>query len=98
MRRSVVSTVWRRKVAHRLRGGAAPALGPGKMRRELRHGIAKSFVDLALREVARLFEVRAREIGPAEPRACEIGAFEERLAQFRPAQIGAVETRIAGGA
>ena len=64
------------------------------MRRELRQGITKGFVDLPLSEIAGLFQDRAGEICADEPRAREVGAFEQRIAEIRTSEIGAVETRI----
>ena len=82
-------------IGEHLRDRAAPSLGPPQMRWKKRLSIAQGLIDLALREVARLLQAGAREIGSAEFRSCEIGAVEKRLAQIRSAQIGAVEPCIA---
>ena len=92
---AVVRAVARLEPAHDLSGAAAPASGPDKMSRKDGQRIAQRLVDLALREIARVVEVGAGEIGAVEPGAQEIGALEQRFAQIRAAQIGAVEPRVA---
>ncbi|MEE9589500.1 MAG: hypothetical protein V3V97_15940, partial [Hyphomicrobiaceae bacterium] len=83
------------QISYGLRVASAPAFRPDKIRRKQRQGIAKGFVDLALREVPRVFEARACEVRPAELRTREIGALKPRVAKIRSAQIGTVKPRVA---
>ena len=82
------------QTAHGLTSTAAPAFRPDEVRRKLSQGVAKGFVDLSLGEIAGFFQDRAGKICPNEPRAREIGALEQRIAEIRASEIGTVETRI----
>ena len=64
------------------------------MRRKQREGVAHGLLDLALCQIARLLQARAREIGTRELGVDEIGAIKERLAKIGAGEIGAVEPGV----
>jgi len=75
--------------------GASPGFRPGQIRRKQREGVAHGLLDLALCQIARLLQARAREIGTRELGTGEIGALKERLSEIGAGEIGAVEPGIA---